>query len=129
MTRFSHRTWERPAGVLWIPLVCSLLSLVLSVAGCKSHAHTSDPQLRKIDDLLDAQLPKETPRSRVEFFLSVRGYKLENSLDKSAVVALIRHVDTDTFQPVTARVTFHFDSSDKLIGYELQPAPTTPLPP
>jgi hypothetical protein len=85
--------------------------------------------LGKIDDLLDAQLPADTPRFRVEFFLSSRGFPIQDSPDKSAVIAVIRQVDTDTLQPVTARVTFHFDPNDKLTSYDLQAMPNAPLPP
>jgi len=99
------------------------------VAGCKSSGHTSDPQLRKIDEILDPQLPKGTPMSRVSYFLSSRGYPMENSSDPHAIVAIVRHIDTDTLQPITARVTFHFDANDKLVTYDLTPAPDVPIQP
>ena len=76
--------------------------------------------------MLSAQLPKGTERGRVEFFLKSRGYLIEDSPDKAAVVAIVRHIDTETLQPATARVTFHFDSNSKLLSYELRPAPDTP---
>jgi hypothetical protein len=110
-------------------LFCFLLSLSFASTGCKSPGHTSDPNLRKIDELLDAQLPKGTPRSRVTFFLSSRGYTMEDSGDPHTVVAVVRHVDTDTLQPATARVTFHFDDNDKLLSYNLIPAPDAPFQP
>jgi hypothetical protein len=110
-----------------LPAFAFFLLVLLAVAGCHSGAHTSDPQLRKIDTLLDVQLPKGTPMTRVIFFLSSRGYPMEDSRDPHAIVTVIRHIDTDTLQPITARVTFHFDEHDKLLTYELAPAQDTPL--
>ncbi len=120
----------RPA-ILWpfLPAACVLLFLTFATYGCKHSAHTSDSRLQKIDEMLGAQLPVGTARPRVAYFLTSRGYKLEDSPDKSSLVAVVRHVDTDTLQPATARATFHFDASDKLISYDLQPAPDAPLLP
>ena len=110
-------------------LACLALFVALSICGCKSHAHTSDSRLQKIDEMLNTQLPQGTPRSRVEYFLNSRGYKLEDAPENNSVVGVVRHIDTDTLQPATARVTFHFDPAGKLASYELQPAPdATPLP-
>ncbi|MGH9741377.1 MAG: hypothetical protein ACRD51_03405 [Candidatus Acidiferrum sp.] len=106
-----------------------LLLLIFSGAGCKSKNHTADPRLKQIDQLLNTQLPPGTPRARVQFFLNARGYRLEDSPDKNSVVALVRHIDTATLQPSTARVTFHFDSNNKLLSYELQSSPDTPALP
>lgn len=101
----------------------------LSSYGCKRNAHTSDPHLQQIDEMLNTHLPPGTPRARVGYFLTSRGFKLDIVHDKYTVIAFVRHVDTDTLQPATARVTFHFDSNDKLTTYELQPAPDNPLQP
>jgi hypothetical protein len=101
--------------------------LVLALAGCKTGAHTSDPRLRQIDEMLDSQLPQGTPRARVIFYLSSQNFAVENPGDAKAVVAIVHRVDTDTLQPVTARVTFRFDASDKLKSYDLEPA-TGPVP-
>ena len=108
-------------------LVGVFLALVLT--GCKSSAHTSDPRLRQIDEMLDSQLPQGTARSRVIFFLSSQGFPLENTGDAKVIVATVHHVDTDTLQPATARVTFHFDASDKLKSYELDAATAPPSQP
>jgi hypothetical protein len=111
-------------------LVPAWFILLLAVAaGCSTHTHTYDLKLRKIDELLDAQLPKGTSRSRVGFFLTTRGYKIEDSPDLRTVIAIVRHIDTRTLQPSTARVTFHFDANDALISYDLQPAPDVPFQP
>ena len=110
----------------------SLLTFVLltvGLSGCKTSAHTSDPRLRQIDELLDSQLPQGTPKSRVIFFLSSQGFPLQNARDEKAVVAIVHRVDTSTLQPATARVTFHFDANDKLKSYELEPAADSPPQP
>ncbi|MFI5093777.1 MAG: hypothetical protein WCE50_07065 [Candidatus Acidiferrum sp.] len=119
-----------PAG---LPAFLSLAFLVLLLgfvsSGCGSKGHTSDARLKKIDQMLDAQLPPGTRRARVEYFLTSRGYRLQESSDKHAVFAVVRHIDTETLQPATARVTFHFDTNNKLLSYELQAAPDATLQP
>lgn len=105
-----------------LPLASLLLLGVfalLAFAGCKPGKHTSDPHLRQIDEMLDSQLPAGTSKSRVTFYLSSQGFPLEPSSDPQTIVATVHHVDTDTLQPATARVTFHFDSSGNLTSYEL----------
>jgi hypothetical protein len=129
MIRRQKPAWLPAALPLLLSMAGAALFLAFSLYGCKSHSHTSDSRLEKIDGMLNAQLPQGTPRSRLEFFLNSRGYKLEDSPDKNSLVAVVRLVDTDTLQPATARVTFHFDSNDKLVSYELQSAPDVPLGP
>ncbi|MGB7283405.1 MAG: hypothetical protein WBE13_14165 [Candidatus Acidiferrum sp.] len=121
----------RLSAALWtlLPSAFILFFLAFSFYGCKSSAHTSDTRLEKIDKMLNAQLPPGTPRPIVQHFLSSRGYRIERSPDKTAVVAVIRHIDTETLQPVTARATFHFDSNEKLLTYQLQYAPDAPFQP
>jgi len=92
---------------------------MLALAGCKQSGHTSDPRLRPIDEMLDSRLPAGTAKSRVMFYLSSQSFPVENTGDPRAIVAIVHHVDTDTLQPATARVTFHFDASDNLKSYEL----------
>jgi len=92
---------------------------LLALAGCKQNGHTSDPRLRPIDEMLDSQLPAGTAKSRVVFYLNSQNFPVENAGDTRAIVAIVRHVDSDTLQPATARVTFHFDTSDNLKSYEL----------
>lgn len=100
--------------------------LVFGAPGCKrgikDTSHTTDPSLQAIDQLLNKQLPKGTPRARVDFFLNSRGYNQE-AVKRDSIVAVVHHVDTQTLQPSTARVTFHFDAHDRLVSYDLQPAP------
>ena len=92
---------------------------LLSAAGCNQHGHTSDPRLRQIDQMLESQLPPGTARSRVSFYLSSQGFPLEATNDPHAIVAIVHHVDTETLQPATALVTFHFDARDNLKSYDL----------
>lgn len=130
MIRRHHFACRRGASPAMLSLACMFLLVAVSSSGCKSNSHhTSDFRLQKIDAMLNAELPRGTPRTRVEYFITSRGYKLEDSPDKSSVVAIVRHIDTDTLQPATARATFHFDSNDRLTSYELQSAPDSPLRP
>ncbi len=129
MIRHRNSAWLFAAFPGLVSLVCAALLTSLVASGCKSHAHTSDSRLQKIDELLNSQLPQGTPRSRVEYFLTSRGYKLEESPNKNSLVAVVRHIDTETLIPATARVTFHFDANEKLLSYELQPSPDAPLRP
>jgi hypothetical protein len=92
---------------------------VLGPSGCKQSGHTSDPRLRQIDEMLDSQLPAGTPKSRVVIYLNSQGFPIENGTDPKAIIATIRHVDTESLKPVTASATFHFDREDKLTMYEL----------
>jgi hypothetical protein len=126
-----HRNSTSPSSDVrpFLLLACAVLFSSLSANGCSRHAHTTDSRLQKIDEMLNTQLPPGTPRSRVEFFLSSRGYSIEHSSDKGSLVAMVRHVDTDNLQPATARVTFRFDSNEKLLSYDLQSAPDAPLRP
>jgi len=97
---------------------CSVLIFV----GCKRGKHTSNPRLRQIDEMLDAQLHLGATKARVTFYLDSQGFPMEDSVDPHTVVAIVRHVDVNTLHPETARVTFHFDANDKLLSYELVPA-------
>lgn len=103
--------------------------LAVVLAGCKTSAHTSEPRLRQMDQWLDSQLPQATSKSRVIFFLSSQGFPIQNSGNSKVVVAIVHRVDTDTLQPATARVTFHFDASDKLKSYDLESAADSPQQP
>jgi len=119
-----------PTRKLWqVLLLTSLLVLVLPGTGCKGHSHTSDPQLRSIDQLLEKSFPPGTPRVRIDLFIASRGYAVEPSSEPRTLVAVIRHIDTDTLQPVTARVTFHFDAADRLTTYDLVRVPDAPIHP
>jgi hypothetical protein len=129
MVRHRHLASSSSDLRSFLLLACVALVCLLTASGCKSHSHTSDSRLQKIDEMLNSKLPPGTPMSRVDHFLKSRGYTVEDSPDKNSLVAVVRHVDTDTLQPVTARVTFHFDSNANLISYDLQSAPDAPLRP
>jgi len=111
---------------------CALFALLLAfclVAGaCKNDSvHTSNPQLKGIDQLLNAQLPPGTPSSRVMNFVHTRGYEQRDSVQPHTLVVIVNHVNPETIQPEAARVTFHFDANDKLVSYDLEPASTLPI--
>lgn len=111
---FTTRSCPSPAGLALL----GFLALV-PAAGCNQHGHTSDPRLRQIDQLLDSQLPTGTARSRVSFYLSTQGFPLESTNDPQTIVAIVHHVNSETLQPATALVTFHFDARDNLKFYDL----------
>lgn len=111
----AHRTLQ----FAYVALVAGVLFTAL-FAGCKSpNRHTTNSQLRQIDELVNQQLPPGTTMAHVNFFLNARGYPQEDSHQQHTLVATIEHVDTETLQPAAARVTFHFDTNDKLITYDL----------
>jgi ATP-dependent 26S proteasome regulatory subunit len=125
-----RNSWWLPSSVLpLLLLVSAALMASLLGYGCRKNAHTSDSRLQQIDEMLNKQLPPGTSLARVDHFLKSRGYVLQDSPDKNSLVALVRHVDTDTLQPSTARVTFHFDSNRNLISYEMQLVSDVPLRP
>jgi len=89
------------------------------MSGCEKNQRVSDPQLQPIQEMLDASLPPGTPSSIVNQFISTRGYVIEPSGKSDATVVIIRHIDKQKLQPVTARVTFHYDANDKLVSTEI----------
>jgi hypothetical protein len=105
-----------------------LLAVCLSSAACTNEKpHTSDPRLKGIDALLNAQLPPGTPSARVVNFVHTRGYEQGDSVEPHTLVVIVNHVNPETLQPEAARVTFRFDGNDKLVSYDLEPAPTLPI--
>ena len=119
-----QKFWSIPI-TFFQSLVLGGVFLSLALSGCKTSGHTSDPRLRQIDEMLDSQVPQGTPKSRVIFFLSSQNFTVENAGESRTVVAIVHRVDTDTLQPATARVTFHFDQADKLKSYDLEAAPSS----
>lgn len=109
-------------GRNWSSYITLALALVFA-GGCSQQSaatHTSDPHLVSIDKMLTEQLPKGTTKARVTFYLNSRGYQPQD-VRTNAVVAVVHHIDTETLQPATARVTFHFDSHDVLTSYDIEP--------
>ena len=92
---------------------------VFSVAGCKQTMEVDDPQLKPIQEMLQKALPAGTTEAAVNQFLDTRGYPRDPTHKPGTVVAIIRHIDTEKLQPVTARVTFYFDANDKLNTMEI----------
>jgi hypothetical protein len=88
-------------------------------AGCKKVLQIDDPQLKPIQIMLETELPVGTPETVVSQFLSMRGYPTEPSDKPGTLIAIIRHIDTEKLQPVTARVTFYFDANGKLNTYDM----------
>lgn len=122
-------TTQRHTPVLTLAATFLMLLSNLAFYGCKHNRHTADPHLQKMDEMLTAQLPPGTPQARVQYFIRSRGYQFEEAPDKDSLRALVRHVDSETLQPSLAHVTFRFDSSGKLVTFELQPTPEGPLRP
>jgi hypothetical protein len=92
---------------------------IFSSSGCKKTFQVDDPQLKPIQTMLETELPSGTPESAVSQFLSARGYPTEPSNKPGTLVAVIRHIDTEKLQPVTARVTFYFDANGRLNTYDI----------
>ena len=113
----------RPPGPASFPVRALTVLLTVGVlfflAGCKRAFQVDDPQLKPIQNMLETELPVGTPESAVSQFLSMRGYPTEPSDKPGTIVAIIRHIDTEKLQPVTARVTFYFDANGKLNTYEI----------
>jgi len=93
--------------------------LVLALLGCGHSTRVSDPQLKPIQDMLDAELPPGSTNTMIYQFATSRGFSIEPSGKATDMVVIIRHIDTEKLRPVTARVTFHLDSSDKLVSTEI----------
>lgn len=103
---------------------CQLLAaaaLLFFIVGCgKSSNEVTDPQLKPIQDLLNAQLPVGSSEGAVHQFLSARGYPTQSTGKPGTLVALIRHIDTEKLEPVTALVTFYFNANGRLNTTEIE---------
>jgi hypothetical protein len=111
-------------------LVCftAILGVVL-LWGCGGKSNeVNDPQLKPIQEMLDAQVPPGTIEGAVNQFLAARGYETEDGHKPGTIVAIIRHIDTEKLQPVTARVTFYFDANGKLNTTEIVRTFNRPVP-
>lgn len=108
---------RRTSSLLRLALQLAVASLFL--AACGHRDRVSDPQLKPIQEMLDANLPPGSPGTLVNQFVSTRGYTVEASGKPNTMIVIIRHIDREKLQPVTARVTFHFDPNDKLLSTEI----------
>jgi hypothetical protein len=97
-------------------------------AGCTKALRLDDPQLKPIQEILEANLPAGTTEGAVSQFLAMRGYPTVAPEKPGTIVAIIRHIDTERLQPVTARVTFYFDANRKLSTYEIVRTKNAPTP-
>lgn len=120
-----HASWS-----LFHRLRCgaAFLGLVLlSFAGCQKTTRTNDPQLKPIQEMLDAQVPPGTPDEKVMSFLENGGYAVLPTQKPGTIVAIIPAARQQA-SPVTARVTFYFDANHKLNTFELQRISDIPHP-
>jgi hypothetical protein len=104
------------------------LAGLLILCGCKGAFKVEDPQLKPIQDMIEKNLPTGSRDGVVQDFLSARGYPTEPPQKPGTIVAIIRHIDTEKLQPVTARVTFYFDGYGKLTTYEIVRTANAPIP-
>jgi hypothetical protein len=100
----------------------------LLLSGCQPSREVDDPQLKPIQAMIEEKLPVGTTEGGVVQFLSTRGYPMEASHKPGTIVAIIRHIDAEKLQPVTARVTFYFDANGKLNTYEIVRTMNAPIP-
>jgi hypothetical protein len=121
-SRMVSRAARRLAGVM------ALLCFVGLAVGCGGSSQVDDPQLKPIQEMLNADLPNGTTEAAVNQFLAARGYQAQHGREANTLVAIIRHIDTQKVEPVTARVTFHFDANDKLKETEIVRAFNQPIP-
>jgi hypothetical protein len=101
---------------------------LLLLAGCGRSNRVDDPQLKPIQDMLDTNVPAGSTQNAVSQFLATRGYPVEATDKPGTLVAIIRHIDTERLQPVTARVTFYFDANGKLNTTEIVRTFNQPIP-
>jgi len=118
MPLFRHPSDQAIPAIL---LLIALVALTGFSGGCKQQpGETSDPELKAIQETLEQNLPIGTSDAAVQTFLSSRGYTIETPDKPGTMVATIRHIDTQSLKPVTARVTFYFDANGKLNTYEIR---------
>ena len=89
---------------------------------------TKDPVLKPIQEMLEEKLPPGTPRSNVSFYLASQGYSEEAGEKPGTLVTVIRKIDTEKMEPVTAKVTFYFDANGKLNTYDIVRTMNSPVP-
>jgi hypothetical protein len=111
-TGFSARGWGQARVLLAVALA--------GLAGCRKTAHTDDPQLKPIQEMLEQQLPRRASEEQVVRYLDNSGYSILAAQKQGTIVAIIRRKDMAAVQPVTARVTFYFDANRKLNTFELE---------
>jgi hypothetical protein len=121
----SDRGWRSFADFVCFTAI--LGAVLLCGCGAKSN-EVEDPQLKPIQEMLNAQVPRGTTEGAVNQFLALRGYEMQAEHKPGTIVAIIRHIDTEKLQPVTARVTFYFDANGKLNTTEIVRTFNRPIP-
>lgn len=124
----SSKVFGFARWILRVPTFLVLCTLLFAPVGCQKVQRMSDPQLKPIQDMLDAHVPVGTPEANVVTFLNNRGYPVLPAGKQGTIVTAIRHIDTQTVTPVTAQVTFYFDANHKLNTYEMQRTFNEPVP-
>ena len=92
---------------------------LLWVADCRKSVRTDDPQLRPVQELLDAQLPPGTSEDKVKTFLEQQDYTVLPSQGPGTVVALLPATGNRENSPVAVHVIFYFDANGKLNTFAL----------
>lgn len=127
----SRRKMQRDSRIRILQSV-SLLALLSAIfflaTGCEKFLAPPDPALKPIQEMLEQQVPPGTPRSNVSLYLSTMGYEQEAATTPGTLVAIIRKIDMEKMEPLTARATFYFDAHDKLTKFELQRTVNQPIP-
>lgn len=109
-------------GVPHRPLQKSLLLaaiLLFGSAGCRKTVRTADPQLKPVQELLDAQLPTGTSEEKVKAFLAESGCVVLPPQKPGTVVAIIPATRNHEASNPIARAIFYFDANGKLNTFEL----------
>jgi len=114
-----------PSRLLRGCLFCAGI-LLLGCAGCRKTVRTEDPQLKPVQELLDAQLPPGTSEEKVRAFLAGRDYKLLPSQKPGTVVLLIPLGQNRKASAPAARVIFYFDANGKMNTFALARASGEP---
>lgn len=118
ISAFRPRLLLRSAASL--PFLAASLVLFFLV-GCRTSSNeVTDPQLKPIQEMVNSQLPVGSSEGTVQQFLLARGYPIEKSSRPGTMIGIIRHIDTEKLQPVTARVTFYFDANGRLNTTEME---------
>jgi len=110
-----------PTRLLRGILLCTGI-LLLGSAGCRKTVRTEDPQLKPLQEMLDAQLPPGTSEEKVKAFLTEHGYFAVPSQKPGTLVVLIPIAQNREPSASAARVTFYFDAHGNLNTFELSRA-------
>jgi hypothetical protein len=100
--------------------------VLLGPAGCRKTVRTEDPQLKPLQEILDAQLPPGTSAEKVKVFLRERDCVALPSQKPGTLVVLIPIAQNREASAATARAIFYFDANGKLNTFELARASGDP---